>query len=137
MKLLADDSYFPFPGVGGCRSHCQVKIYSVEQNRLLLYLHDPLDNQGTTVTNAIEGLAGLICRTIVPCLEIKAVSPEDIMVLISSDHDSELMFSWVTFSNVSEKGELAFAGRNYQFAGWSFDEAVKVALINPPTKQTQ
>ncbi len=142
MRLLADDSRFQYKGFGGCDSHCQMKIYNMDDERLLLHLHDPTDNEGTTVTNGVEGLTSIVFNTVVPHLEIKEANPEDFLVLISSDHDSELMFSHVTFSQIGGDKKFEFSGRDYRFAGWTFEEAVngiKVSMnrTKPPTTRVQ
>lgn len=142
MKLLADDSRFRFKGFGNCDCHCQMRIYGLNDDRLLLHLHDPADNDGTTVTNGVEGLTTIVFNTVVPHLEIKEANPEDLQVIISSDHDSKLMYSLVTFSKIEADKGVKFSGRDYKFAGWTFEEAVNGIKVNmktikPPTARVQ
>ena len=54
------DTRFDFIGLWGCASHCRARLYS-DASGVLVLLTERDDNDGTSVTNAIEELAMQLC----------------------------------------------------------------------------
>ena len=65
MPLLHDE-LLTFPGNGGFASRCRVRLFTppteARESNYVVLLTDDHDSQGTSVTNAAETLAALVCR---------------------------------------------------------------------------
>ena len=130
MQLLADDMRFQYRGNGGCDSHCQMKIYGLDSDHLMLYLHDPKGNKGTTVTNSVAELASLVFRTVVPNLQLEAAAPDKFIVVTSSAHDSKPIFSLIDFVFIDFSQDVIYENPMWRYVGSTFDEAAATVQSN-------
>lgn len=52
---------YHFRGLHGCESKCGLRILTREDGRVVVICSELPDNPGTSVTNFVEELAGLVC----------------------------------------------------------------------------
>ncbi len=55
------DTKFEYLGIGGCASHCRLRVFK-HGGGVVVVMTETGDNTGTSVTNAIEDVATLVCE---------------------------------------------------------------------------
>jgi hypothetical protein len=58
-RLVLD--HFDYRGVHGCPSHCALELIPLANSRIAAIATELTDNPGTSITNAAELLASLVC----------------------------------------------------------------------------
>ena len=56
------DGRFEYVGFYGCASWCRLEIWDAPGQPPVVIVTNPLEDNGTSVTNMAEGLAALVCR---------------------------------------------------------------------------
>ncbi len=55
------DTKFQYAGIGSCPSHCRLRVFK-HDGGVVVIMTETSDNTGTSVTNAIEDVATLVCE---------------------------------------------------------------------------
>lgn len=63
MNLLRSEVY-RFKGLHGCESKCGLQIYGEEGKPYVIIATELPDNEGTSVTNYVEGLAAQVLSSL-------------------------------------------------------------------------